>query len=103
MFYSAFWERDLVIMSLVIFIPTVFAGVLLFIPRGKDELMRWVSLLGTALTLVLSLIMLIDFYRDVIDVHVFSGEGRAYAGDREKTWLSWRAEKMDRAQAVYSK
>src|SRR5271167_3165889 len=54
-------EYDLVLMSLVIFMPTIFAFVLLFFPRGSQEYMRWWSLLGTAVTLVLSLFVFIDY------------------------------------------
>jgi NADH-quinone oxidoreductase subunit M len=54
-------EYDLLLMSAVIFVPTLFAVVLLFVPRGQDELMRWWSLLGTTVTLVLSLFLLIDY------------------------------------------
>jgi NADH-quinone oxidoreductase subunit M len=56
-------ELDLVWMSLVIFMPTAFALVLLFFPRGSEEYMRWWSLLGTAVTLVLSLFVFIDYSR----------------------------------------
>ena len=38
-------------MTLVVFVPSVFALGLLFFPRGKEEAMRWWSLIGTALTL----------------------------------------------------
>jgi NADH-quinone oxidoreductase subunit M len=55
-------EYDLILMSLVIFVPTVFALGLFFFPRRSDEYMRWWSLLGTAITLVLSLWMFIDYY-----------------------------------------
>jgi NADH-quinone oxidoreductase subunit M len=54
-------EYDLILMSLVIFVPTLFALVLLFFPRRSDEYMRWWSLLGTAVTLVLSLWLFIDY------------------------------------------
>src|SRR5438876_5820428 len=54
-------EYDLILMSLVIFMPTLFALVLLFFPRGSEEYMRWWSLLGTAVTLVLSLWLFIDY------------------------------------------
>src|SRR6516162_3588503 len=60
-------EWDLIWMSAVVFTPTVFALFLIFIPRGKEEAMRWWSLFGTALTLGLSLCMLISFYSNVID------------------------------------
>jgi NADH-quinone oxidoreductase subunit M len=56
-------EYDLVLMSLVIFVPSAFALLLLFVPRGQEELMRWWSLLGTTVTLVLSLWLFIDYLR----------------------------------------
>ncbi len=34
-------ESDLIWMSAVVFLPTVFALALLFVPRGKEEIMRW--------------------------------------------------------------
>src|SRR5262245_50957154 len=60
-------EYDLIVMSLVIFVPSVFALVLLFFPRGSEEYMRWWSLLGTAVTLVISLWLFIDFYAGVVE------------------------------------
>ena len=50
-------------MSAVIFIPAVFALGLLFFPKGTEEWMRWWSLLGTAVTLVVSLCLFIDYYK----------------------------------------
>jgi NADH-quinone oxidoreductase subunit M len=60
-------ETDLIWMSLVIFLPTAFALVLLFFPKGTEEYMRWWSLLGTAATLVVSLILYIDFQYGVLE------------------------------------
>src|SRR6266545_406337 len=60
-------ELDLFWMSAVIFLPTVFALVLLFFPRGSEEWMRWWTLLGTAGTLVISLILYIDFQYGVLE------------------------------------
>src|SRR5262245_57645646 len=60
-------ESDLLWMSLVIFLPTLFALALLFFPRGSDEYMRWWSLLGTAATLVVSLVLYIDFQYGVME------------------------------------
>src|SRR5947208_15188804 len=54
-------EIDLIWMSLLIFIPTIFALGLLLFPKGTEEWMRWWSLFGTALTLGLSLCMFIFF------------------------------------------
>src|SRR3954471_14099346 len=61
-------ETDLIWMSLLVFLPSVFALVLLFFPRGSEEYMRWWSLLGTAATLVISLFLFIDFSR-MLDSH----------------------------------
>src|SRR5262245_56074392 len=63
-------EYDMVLMSLVIFIPSIFALGLVFFPRGSEEWMRWWTLLGTALTLVVSLWMFIDYYHEVFDRHI---------------------------------
>src|SRR6267142_5069620 len=54
-------EYDMLLMSGVIFVPAIFALGLLFFPRGSEEWMRWWSLLGTAITLVLSLCVFIDY------------------------------------------
>jgi len=54
-------ETDVLLMSALIFIPTVFALVLAFFPKGWEEGMRWWSLFGTALTLGVSLCMFIYF------------------------------------------
>lgn len=59
------YERDLILMSLLIFLPAVAAVPLCFrwiFPRGKEEWMRRWTLLATALTLVVSLIIFIDYY-----------------------------------------
>jgi NADH-quinone oxidoreductase subunit M len=62
-------EYDLILMSLVIFLPTLFALVLLFFPRRSEEYMRWWSLLGTAVTFVLSVWLFID-YLGLLDFHL---------------------------------
>src|SRR5690242_3177199 len=90
MFHFENVEADMVWMSLVIFLPTAFALVLLFIPRGKDEAMRWTALIGTAATLAVSLILFIGYYKDVIDANLPTG----HAG---QTLLGTRAEQADRA------
>ncbi len=59
-------EFDLLLMSACIFLPSLFALVLLFFPRGSDELMRWWTLFGTALTFVASAWLLVD-YLGVLD------------------------------------
>src|SRR5262245_17695788 len=84
-------EYDLIVMSLVIFVPTLFALGLLFFPRGSDEYMRWWSLLGTAITLVVSLWMFIDFQRDVIDFHQSKPEDGSLAARAEAARKAWAA------------
>jgi NADH-quinone oxidoreductase subunit M len=54
-------EYDMILMSAVIFLPTIFALVLMFFPKGSDEYMRWWTLLGTAVTLVASLFLFIHY------------------------------------------
>src|SRR5438093_11558389 len=84
------FEYDLVLMSLVIFAPSAFALLLLFIPRGGEEAMRWCALFGTAVTLVLSLWMFIDYYQGVVNFHLSSPE---------KGSLNARAEQADKGEA----
>jgi NADH-quinone oxidoreductase subunit M len=82
-------ETDLIMMSLVIFLPTIFALVLLFFPRGSEEYMRWWTLLGTAVTLVFSLFLFID-YLAMLDARP---EKSASRPDPITTGLEYRAEK----------
>ncbi|MFN4261792.1 MAG: NuoM family protein [Gemmataceae bacterium] len=91
-------QRDLVLMSLVIFLPAVFAIPLMFFPRGKDEksqeswneIARWWSLLGTAVTLVVSLFIFVDYYHDIFQRHQSAVEG---------SYLTTRAENLRLAQS----
>src|SRR5262245_47995041 len=62
-------EYDLLLMSLVIFVPSLFAVGLLFFPKGTDNAMRWWSLAGTALTLGVSLMAFIHFKAETVDRH----------------------------------
>jgi NADH-quinone oxidoreductase subunit M len=70
-------EQDAIWMSAVIFIPTVFALVIMLLPPGGDEeskerwknVARWLALFGTALTLGASLGMFILYYTQVYDFH----------------------------------
>ncbi len=54
-------ETDAIKMSLCIFLPSLFALAVLFFPKGKEEWMRWWTLLGTAVTLTVSMILFIDY------------------------------------------
>jgi NADH-quinone oxidoreductase subunit M len=60
-------ETDVLWMSAVVFLPTAFALVLLFFPRGSEEAMRWWSLLGTALTLGASIGMFVLFWKNTVE------------------------------------
>jgi NADH-quinone oxidoreductase subunit M len=86
-------ETDLIWMSLVIFIPTVFALGLLFFPKGWEESMRWWTLFGTAATLGISLCMFILFKYDTLDrLGVLQNKD-----DRSKATLLYRADQADLA------
>src|ERR1700692_1959808 len=62
-------EQNLIWMSLVVFLPSVFALGLLFFPKGYEEAMRWWSLFGTALTLGVSICAFILYKAEVVDTH----------------------------------
>ncbi|QVL33245.1 NADH-quinone oxidoreductase subunit M [Telmatocola sphagniphila] len=55
-------EYDLMMMSLLIFLPSAFGLLLLLIPRKFEEPIKWFALFGAAFTLMLSLFLLIDYY-----------------------------------------
>jgi NADH-quinone oxidoreductase subunit M len=55
-------EYDLVLMSLVIFVPAAFGILGLLFPARWVEGVRWWALIGSAATLILSLCLLIDYY-----------------------------------------
>ena len=56
-------ELDLIQLSLLVFLPAIFAILLFAIPSRWKETLRWVALFGTAGTLTLSLCTLIDYHR----------------------------------------
>jgi NADH-quinone oxidoreductase subunit M len=76
-------------MSALIFTPTFFALVLM-IPglfrKGTEEWMRWWSLLGTAVTLTISIIIFINYYERVVGEHL---------SDKEATLLAPRVADSD--------
>ncbi|HJT78457.1 MAG TPA: proton-conducting transporter membrane subunit, partial [Gemmataceae bacterium] len=82
-------ETDFILMSLIIFLPTVFALGLLAFPRHKEEAMRWWALFGTALTLGVTLCAFVLYERQVVNVHIGTD-------DRAMT-LAARVEAMDAA------
>src|SRR5947209_15128155 len=52
---------DTLWMSALIFTPTVFALVLVFVPKRSVEAMRWLALFGTAITLAISIVVLLGY------------------------------------------
>jgi len=84
-------ETDMLLMSLCIFLPSIFALVLLFIPKGYEEYMRWWSLLGTAVTLVVSLVLFID-YLAYLDQNPLQKTGTASIRPGPETTLSSRVD-----------
>jgi NADH-quinone oxidoreductase subunit M len=55
-------EYDLLMMTLVIFLPSVFGLLVLFFPKRAVEAARWWALFGSAIALTLSVCMLIEYY-----------------------------------------
>src|SRR6516164_9719726 len=84
-------ETDLIWMSLVVFLPSVFALGLLAFPRGWDSAMCWWSLAGTALTLGVSIGMFINFKADTIDLYGVNADST----NRHKASLEYRATQAD--------
>jgi NADH-quinone oxidoreductase subunit M len=84
-------EYDVIWMSLVVFIPSLFALCLIFFPRGREEAMRWWTLFGTALTLGLSIGMFFSFrYSTLEQPNVLTG-----VADVERASLDYRARADD--------
>ena len=67
-------ETDLVWMSLLVFVPSLFALGLLFFPKGSENSMRWWSLLGTLATFFISVGIFILWQREVIDTNLSNPE-----------------------------
>ena len=82
-------------MSLVVFLPSAFALVLLFFPKGQDEAMRWWALLGTAATLGVSFGLFFQFKNDVIDFRGVNTNPVEARKVRESASLEGRAAEME--------
>lgn len=54
-------QSDLWWMTTLIFAPTVFALLIMFVPKGREEVMRWLALFGSAVSLAASIVMLIGY------------------------------------------
>ena len=72
-------EPDLILMSVLIFLPLAFAAGLLFFPKGSEEYMRWWSLFGTAATLVVSIWIFIDYQHGVTQIESDPVKGREHS------------------------
>ncbi len=92
-------EADLIKMSLCIFLPTAFALVLLFFPKGSKEYMRWWALLGTAATFVVSMILFVDYLK-MLDSNPAKDASRPSAAtrlvDRAEAATTYYFEKNER-------
>jgi NADH-quinone oxidoreductase subunit M len=55
-------ELDLIQLSILVFLPAVFALVILLLPSTWKTAMKWTAVFGTALTLTVGLCTLIDYY-----------------------------------------
>ena len=74
-------ETDLWMMTALIFLPTVFALLLLFIPNKNAEAIRWTALVGTAATLAVSLAIFVG-YLDMPDKRPLGDRADAAASAR---------------------
>jgi NADH-quinone oxidoreductase subunit M len=88
-------EWDVVWMSLVVFLPSVFALILLLFPKGQEEAMRWWALIGTAATLTVSLCMFFQFKQDVIDYNGVYTNPVEQRNVRERASLDGRATELE--------
>src|SRR5438270_450047 len=97
---SSFGDWDVWMLTLVIFIPSIFAVALLLFPKGTQEWMRWFALLGSAVTLIISLVIFVDYYH-LLDqggtrpATAASLEKRAEAADHERAGPDRRSDSRD--------
>lgn len=85
-------QTDLLLMSLVIFLPSLFALGLMFFPKKTEDYQRWFTLIGTAATLGVSAVLFVD-YLALLD---------ANHGQVSETTINKRAD-VDRSNFLESK
>jgi NADH-quinone oxidoreductase subunit M len=68
-------EYDVILLSLLVFLPMLFALGLLCVPRRYEGFMLWWSLTGTAATLGLAIAIFILYQANVLDFHMRGKEG----------------------------
>jgi NADH-quinone oxidoreductase subunit M len=83
-------------MSLLVFLPSVFALGLIFFPRGRENAMLVWTLVGTAATLGVSIAMFIGYKNGVLDFDLAGGD----RGDRAAIALDARTAKMDAGEST---
>ncbi|MFM7150562.1 MAG: hypothetical protein ACKO23_12025, partial [Gemmataceae bacterium] len=89
-------EIDLVWLSLLVFLPSLFALVLLFFPRNWDDAVCWWTLIGTAATLGVSIGVYIQYKYGVVDRAGVMGT----AEERRAMSLDTRVAEMDAASRL---
>jgi NADH-quinone oxidoreductase subunit M len=91
-------ELDLTLLTLLVFLPTIFAVGLMIFPAGWTEAMRWWAVFGTAGTLSLALCVFVGYYTYIHSYLDMNGR----PGYGIKTRLDVRAEQSanDAAQPV---
>ena len=52
------------LLSLILFLPTLVAGVLVFLPREEQKLIRWAAFIGSLIPLALSIVLWFSFNPD---------------------------------------
>src|SRR5262245_41916660 len=91
-------ETDLIWLTLLVFLPSLFALVLLFFPRGWEKGMCWWSLAGTAATLGVAIAVFINYKTAVNDRHIVNKTKE----EREAISLEARTASMDAAEGSTS-
>jgi NADH-quinone oxidoreductase subunit M len=92
-------DFDIVWLSALVFMPSVFALILLFFPSGAKEAMRWWSLIGTAATLVVSAMIFVQYW-GYLQAHPDDNANKQLGAFRpsESTSLAARAAAADKAR-----
>jgi NADH-quinone oxidoreductase subunit M len=75
-------ESDLIWLSLLVFLPAIFAAGLLMFPARWPEVMRWWAVFGTATTLSVSLCVVVGYYNLLDTYPDANGYPRYGAGTR---------------------
>src|SRR4051794_5923741 len=92
-------DFDIVWLTLLVFLPSAFALVLLFFPRGTEEYMRWWTLFGTAITFVISAILFIQYFGMLQANNDPTAAARGILRPKESVGLPARAAQLDEDQA----